>query len=368
MPLMLLNNILARMLLNGLCYGAMRWLKQNPDESKLPLFVVEALAKTPAKVSAKKAAALNLYKQHVESRPPIFFDTLKIGEFLATYQVGGIPDHHAAKVENLNSILQQQHEGTGESSIVPFSTTVVICGACTGRDTTHGLTLSQIPKAYWAAILSPPEGYSYVIIDYQQQEPAIIAAKSGASAIMDLYANGDLYEALNSQVTSGLLDRKSFKTLMTVHLYGGRAATIARKIGHGVVEVIQWLGKLKVLLKPLSDWLNIQLYQSKQAGEIQSLDWQINLKILKKDTAIRNWPVQACGADIMRRACLALEKAEIPVLLTEHDGFLIQVKTTHFDQQILLAQQALGDASAMVLGGFKLKSKVERIFQQEIGK
>lgn len=363
-----LNSLLFRLLLNGVSYGAVHWLKLNPTESKLPPFVRAALAEGGCKVSGKKADALNKYQKHVKNRPPICIDMLMVAKFLATYQVGGIPDHHAAKVENLNSILQQQHEGGSESSIMPFSTTVVICGACTGRDTTQGLALSQIPKAYWAAILSPPEGYSYVIIDYQQQEPAIIAAKSGASAIMDLYAKGDLYETLNSQVTSGLLDRKSFKTLMTVHLYGGRAATIARKIGHGVVEVIQWLGKLKVLLKPLSDWLNIQLYQSKQAGQIQSLDWQVNLKIYKKDTAIRNWPVQACGADIMRRACLALENAEIPVLLTEHDGFLIQVKAAHFDQQILLAQQALGEASAMVLGGFKLKSKVERIFQQEIGK
>ena len=58
----------------------------------------------------------------------------------------------------------------------------------------------------------------------------------------------------------------------------------------------------------------------------------------------------------MRRACLRLDDANIPLLLTNHDSFLVRLEQAQFQNQLDAATQSLTDAAADVLDGFRLKS------------
>ena len=61
----------------------------------------------------------------------------------------------------------------------------------------------------------------------------------------------------------------------------------------------------------------------------------------------------------MRRACINLDHAEIPLLLTNHDSFLVRLEIDNYQIQLNKAIQALTDAAVGVLNGFPLKVAVE---------
>ena len=78
---------------------------------------------------------------------------------------------------------------------------------------------------------------------------------------------------------------------------------------------------------------------------------------------LRNWLVQASGADISRRACVELYKREIPLLLTVYDAFLVKIELSKYEEQIKQVEDALSVASSQVLDGFSLKTNIELIIK-----
>jgi DNA polymerase family A len=229
----------------------------------------------------------------------------------------------------------------------------------TGRDTAVGSAIHYLSKDHWAGILLPPEGYSYVLFDYEQQEMIIAATKASHIKLLEMYEKSDIYAELNRQITGDELTRKQFKAVILSYLNGGKEQGIVEKLNVSRNQVQTWLLKLDRMLGSIRSVQSKNTSRAMRDGFIKSLDWRLVITNETKYSTISNWPLQATGADIMRRACTNLEKANIPVLLTNHDSFLIKLKTENLETQRHLAIDALVDASAEVLNGFKLKVKVE---------
>lgn len=176
-----------------------------------------------------------------------------------------------------------------------------------------------------------------------------------------MYEKGDIYTQLASEITNSQVSRDVFKTLLLSHINGTGVQYAAAKLKQPESVVRRWLIQLKQRLKPIDSYLNHQVFLARRHGILQSLDWQHYVSSAQRDKSIRNWPLQATGADIMRRACFNLDDANIPLLLTNHDSFLIRLDEANLDSQLELAVKALHDASADVLHGFSLKTKVEMI-------
>ena len=121
---------------------------------------------------------------------------------------------------------------------------------------------------------------------------------------------------------------------------------------------ISSLKKLKTITKLLDNFLDEQACNAYSIGEIRSLDWRMSVDSETNFLTLRNWPIQSCGADILHRGCIALHASSIPVLLTNHDSFLILVDDKNAKETILLAERLLLDASAEVLDGYQLKIKI----------
>jgi hypothetical protein len=356
------SNLTARYLLNGCGYAATHWLSLNHQSNQIPQWIQEKLNSKNHEFEQEYIATLIQYHNSKSCRQPIYTDTKAIVKLIQSLEVHG--QHKVILQGLLQEIYKQNVAVIKQSWVLPFSTTAITAGAKTGRDIAKGSSITSLPKKYWGAILKPESGFSYVVFDYVNQEPAIIAAKSGAKEIQDMYLKGDLYDTLNQRVTEGQLERKQFKSLFIKHLYGQRADAIAEGLKLNKAKVQGWIARLKTIIKLLNKFLDMQLYQAKKAGEVRSKDWRMLVGKGCTDLSLRNWPVQACGADIMRRACLALEEANIPVILTNHDAFLVKIKTKHIDQQSAFTTKILGDVSAEVLNGFRLKVQTELIINQ----
>ncbi|KKC97903.1 hypothetical protein KY46_21405 [Photobacterium halotolerans] len=258
----------------------------------------------------------------------------------------------ASQLSQIASCLIGDGRGYWHRPIVsPFHTK-------TGRDQPLGASLNQIPKDYWPRLLSPPNGSTYVLLDYQQQEPMIAAYLAGCQVLIDWYASDDIYLQLAKAIGEGLT-REQCKKLLIGRLYGKGRQTIAHELQRPMAQVQKWLGVMSDVTRPIDSYLDQEASDIRIKKVAHSLDWRHAVSDMDSPLSLRNWRIQATGADIMRRACTNLDDCNIPVLLTNHDSFLVRLEQHQLPNQLERATQALTDAAVAVLNGFPLKVKVE---------
>jgi DNA polymerase I-like protein with 3'-5' exonuclease and polymerase domains len=72
--------------------------------------------------------------------------------------------------------------------------------------------------------------------------------------------------------------------------------------------------------------------------------------------SIRNFPCQANGAELLRLACCLATERGIRTIAPVHDAVMIEAPIDSIDHEVVRMQQAMSDASAIVLDGPRLRS------------
>jgi DNA polymerase I len=67
------------------------------------------------------------------------------------------------------------------------------------------------------------------------------------------------------------------------------------------------------------------------------------------DRSIRNWPIQATGADILRIACIMAHRRGIKLLAPVHDAVLIEAPIERIESDVALMREIMRRASRIVL-------------------
>lgn len=98
-------------------------------------------------------------------------------------------------------------------------------GVVSGRWATRGGGGLQIPRAVRGAARARP-GYRLVVADAAQLEPRVLAAVSGDTALQQISADGDLYDALAADGFGG--DRGQAKLAMLGAMYGQTSGEAGR--------------------------------------------------------------------------------------------------------------------------------------------
>ena len=72
---------------------------------------------------------------------------------------------------------------------------------------------------------------------------------------------------------------------------------------------------------------------------------------------VRNFPIQATGAEILKVACILLSENNIKIVAPVHDVVMIECDEKVADKEIEIAKKLMCDASEIVLGaGNRLKT------------
>ena len=79
------------------------------------------------------------------------------------------------------------------------------------------------------------------------------------------------------------------------------------------------------------------------------------------ERSIRNWPIQATGADILRIACILAARHGIRLLAPIHDAVLIELSIARIEDSVALMREIMRRASRIVLnvdadGGHELRA------------
>ena len=82
--------------------------------------------------------------------------------------------------------------------------------------------------------------------------------------------------------------------------------------------------------------------------------WRVQVPAHSNDRSLRNFPMQANGAEMLRLACCLATERGIEVCAPVHDALLISAPLERLDADVARMQDAMREASRVVLDGFEL--------------
>jgi DNA polymerase I len=217
-------------------------------------------------------------------------------------------------------------------------------------------------------LIKPLPGHGVAYVDWSQQEFGIAAALSGDPAMQDAYRSGDPYLAFAKQAGAVPHDatkqthgptRELFKTCALGVLYGMEAESLAARIGQPTIVARDLLRAHPETYRPFWRWSDAVVDHAMVHGSLHTVfGWHVHVGENTNPRSLRNFPMQANGAEMMRlAACLATERG-IEVCAPVHDAFLICAPLDRLDADVASMRAAMAEASRIVLGGFELRTDV----------
>ena len=123
------------------------------------------------------------------------------------------------------------------------------------------------------------------------------------------------------------------------------------------------LGQHREVFAQYWHWSNDWVQHALQTGTMRTvLGWTCAVGITEfNERSIRNWPVQAHGAEILRVACIMAARHGIKLLAPVHDAVLIEAPIERIEADAALMQEIMRRASRIVLnkdrnGTFELRT------------
>ena len=258
--------------------------------------------------------------------------------------------------------LQVGTDGRNRCLLSPFS-------ARTGRNQPSNARFIFGPSVWLRCLILPKPGWGLAYVDWGQQEFGIAAALSGDPVMMEAYKTGDPYLAFAKQAGAVPQDatkhthegvREQFKACVLAVQYGMGEASLAARINQPVARARQLLELHKRTYRQFWKWSDSVVDEAVLGGRLwTSFGWQIQVQGVINDRSLRNFPMQANGAEMMRIASILLTEAGIKVCAPVHDAFLVEAPLDELGAAIVQTQSLMVEASRIVLGGFELGSDVK---------
>lgn len=238
--------------------------------------------------------------------------------------------------------------------------------ARTGRNQPSNARFIFGPAVWLRGAIRPAAGYGIAYVDWSQQEFGIAAALSRDPMMQEAYDSDDPYLAFAKQAGAVPQDatkqthsatRDQFKACVLAVQYGMGAESLASRIGQPVCRARELLDLHRTTYRTFWRWSDACLdYANLNGGLYTAFGWQIRAGSDSNPRSLRNFPMQANGAEMLRLACCLLTEQGIRVCAPVHDALLIEAPLEMLDAVIATTQELMAQASAAVLDGFRLRS------------
>ncbi len=239
-------------------------------------------------------------------------------------------------------------------------------GAKTGRNQPSNSRFIFGPSRWIRGLIKPKEGNAVAYIDWGQQEFGIAAALSKDSAMLAAYRTGDPYLAFAKQAGAAPADatkdshrsiRDRYKQCILAIQYGQEAEGLASRLGVSVAEARVLMDQHRRTYARYWQWSDAVQDQAMLHGSLRAaFGWQVGVGPDANPRSLRNFPMQANGAEMMRLAAIRATEAGISVCCPVHDAFLIEAPVDRIDAEVGRMQNAMAWASRQVLVELELTS------------
>jgi hypothetical protein len=225
------------------------------------------------------------------------------------------------------------------------------------------------PSVWLRGLIKPPPGYAVAYIDWSQQEFGIAGALSGDTAMMEAYASGDPYLTFAKQARAVPTDatkashrneRELYKQCVLATQYGMGAESLAARIGQPPPVARDLLRMHRETYSRFWNWSDASLDHAMLHGSLHTVfGWRVHVGEISNPRSLRNFPMQANGAEMLRLACCLGVERGIQICAPVHDAVLICAPEHDVDADVETMRAAMAEASRIVLGGFELGTEVK---------
>jgi DNA polymerase I-like protein with 3'-5' exonuclease and polymerase domains len=216
-------------------------------------------------------------------------------------------------------------------------------------------------------LIKPTENNAVAYIDYEQQEFGIGAALSKDPNMMEAYLSGDPYLAFGKQAgaipTDGTKEthkneRKQFKQAALGIQYGMGREALGISLGGSPAHGHKFI-QLHRTTYP-NYWRYVEAVQDKfffHGSHTLSFGWRMQLAPKTRVTTVRNFAFQGNGAEMLRLAIILAVERGVKVCAPIHDALLIEAPVDKIEEAVTTCEQAMQEASELVLPGFPLRTE-----------
>ena len=253
-------------------------------------------------------------------------------------------------------------DGRNRTMLSPF-------GSKTGRNQPSTTKYIFGPATWIRGLIKPPEGCFIAYVDWSQQELGIAASLSGDEAMCDAYRSGDPYLSFTKMAgavpetatkQSHPKERAMYKQCMLAVNYGMGAKSLANTAGMSDIEARQLLRRHKDTFPTYWDWSDRIERQGFGEGILRSVfGWQCRVGQDSRPSSVRNFPLQANGAEMLRLAILRMQDMGVAVIAPVHDAVMVEGRIEAEEEVLQKTQEAMRWASEKVLPGFPLDSDMK---------
>jgi hypothetical protein len=223
------------------------------------------------------------------------------------------------------------------------------------------------PAVWLRSLIKPEPGQAVAYVDYSSMEFLIAAVLSDGHCgpvnnMLDMYASGDPYLSFAKRVgavpsaatkKSHESDRDRYKVGLLSTQYDISSETLAGRLGSSSFEAHELLNQHRELFAQYWRWSDDWVAHSLQTGVMQTaFGWECRIGIVEplvNARSIRNWPIQATGADILRIACVLAVRHGIKLLAPVHDAVLIEAPIDRIEADVALMREIMRRAARIVL-------------------
>ena len=241
----------------------------------------------------------------------------------------------------------------------------------TGRNRPSNTEYIFGPSTWLRGLIKPLAGMGLAYVDWSTQEFGIGAALSGDTAMIRAYENGDPYLEFGKQIGALPADatkkthaaaRQLYKACILGIGYGMGAQSLAQRINRLPIEARAILRAYEETYCTFRDWSDITVDHAMLTGSLHTrFGWHVHAGPNANPRSLRNFPMQANAAEMMRLAACFATESGIEVCAPVHDAFLICAPLERLEEDIAQMRAAMAKASRAVLAGFEIRSDVHRV-------
>ena len=262
------------------------------------------------------------------------------------------------------SDLHVGRDGRNRTPLWPFSSR-------TGRNQPSNTKFIFGPSVWLRGLIKPEPEYALAYIDWSQQEFGIAAALSGDLVMQAAYESGDPYLAFAKQARMVPEDatkqtheaqRELCKACVLGTNYGMGPQTLATRIGQPPIVARDLLHAHHETYRRFCKWSDAAVDLAMLHGSLPTVfGWRIHIGAEANPRSLRNFPMQANGAEMLRLACCLATERGIEVVAPVHDAVLIRAPRDRIEEDVRIMQAIMAEASRTVLAGFELRSDVKTV-------
>jgi hypothetical protein len=206
-------------------------------------------------------------------------------------------------------------------------------------------------------------------IDWSNQEFGIAATLSRDERMIAAYQSGDPYLTFGKQAGKVPQDatksshadvRQLLKQCVLGIQYGMEAKSLAFRIGQPEIVARDLLRAHRETYRTFWKWSDAAVdYAMLRSSLYTVFGWHVHVGEKSNPRSLRNFPMQANGAEMLRLACCLATERGIEVCAPVHDAILICAPLDRIEADVAEMRTAMNEASRAVLGGFEIRTDVQ---------